>query len=122
VEFAVIAPVIVLVIMGIIEFARGLMAVHLLNNAAHAGCRLGILQGKTNNDINSCVVTALTNAGINGEAASVLVNDAAGDAANAASGDEITVTVTVPVSLITWVPTTKFMAGNLSGQYTMRRQ
>jgi hypothetical protein len=101
---------------------RGFMSIHLLNNAAQAGCRIGILQGKSSSDISSTTIAALTATGIQGETATVRVNDGTTDAANAVTGDEITVKVTVPVSTITWIPVPKYLTGNLGGQYTLRRQ
>jgi Flp pilus assembly protein TadG len=122
VEFAVVAPFVILIILGIIEVGRGLMVIHLLNNAAMAGCRAGIIEGQTTANIQSVVVSALTATAINGETATVQVNDGNTDAANASVGDEITVTVRVPVSSISWVPGAQFLSGNLQGQYTMRRE
>ena len=122
VEMAVIAPLVFLIILGIIEIGRGMMVMHLLNNAAQAGCRVGIIEGKSSAAIKTVVINALTPAGVNGETATVEVNDGSADASTAAAGDEITVIVRVPVSSISWVPVPKFLSGTLQGQYTMRRE
>jgi Flp pilus assembly protein TadG len=122
VEFAVIAPLLFLVFLGIIEVGRGLLVIHLLNNASEAGCRVGIVEGQNTANIKSAVVTALTNAGISGDSVSVLINDGSSDASTAVAGDEITVISKVPVSSISWVPVPKFLSGSLQGQYTMRRE
>jgi Flp pilus assembly protein TadG len=122
VEFAVVCPAVFFIILGIIEVGRGLMVIHLLNNASQAGCRVGIIPGKTTDDITTAVTTALTSAGVNGEAVTVEVNDNAANASTANSGDEITVKATVPVSSITWVPITRWLHGTLQGSYTMRRE
>jgi Flp pilus assembly protein TadG len=122
VEFAVVAPFLFLIILGILEVGRGLMVIHLLNNAAEAGCRTGIIEGKTTANIKSVVNTALSNAGVNGDSVIVTVNDGSSDASAAAAGDEITVVVQVPIASITWVPGTTWLKGTLQGQYTMRRE
>jgi hypothetical protein len=40
----------------------------------------------------------------------------------AASGAEITVIVTIPMSTVSWLPFTRYVVSNLSGQYTLRRE
>jgi Flp pilus assembly protein TadG len=122
VEVAVVAPIVFAIILGIIELGRGLMVIHMLNNAAQAGARTGIIEGKSTANIKSVVVSALTGSGISGETATVQVNDGTTDASAAGAGDEITVLVKVPISSISWVPVPKFLSGSLQGQYTMRRE
>lgn len=122
VELAVVAPIVFLIILGIIEVGRGLMVVHLLNDAAQAGCRQGIIEGKSTSDIKTKVVDALNRAGVSGETATVQVNDGSADASTAVVGDEITVIVQVPISKVSWVPVPRFLTGTLQGQYTMRRE
>jgi Flp pilus assembly protein TadG len=122
VELAVVAPFLFLVILGIFEIGRGLMVIHLLNNAALAGCRTGIIEGKTTDNIKTVVINSLKPTGISAETTTVQVNDGSSDASSAKVGDEITVTVKVPISSVSWVPVTQFISGSLQGQYTMRRE
>jgi Flp pilus assembly protein TadG len=122
VEMAFIAPVVFLLILGIVEIGRGIMVVHLLNNAAELGCRTGIVEGTSTANIQSTVTSELKSAGISGETVTVKVNDASADASTAGAGDEITVVVTVPTSSISWVGINRFLSGSLQGQYTMRRE
>jgi Flp pilus assembly protein TadG len=122
VELAAVAPFVFFIILGIIEIGRGLMVIHLLNNAAQAGCRAGILEGQSTAKIKAVVVSTLTATGVNGENATVKVNDASADASTAVEGDEITVVVKVPVDSISWVPIARFRKSWFQGQYTMRRE
>jgi Flp pilus assembly protein TadG len=122
VEFAVVAPVLFLLVLAIFEFGRGIMVIHLLTNAARQGCRVGVIEGKSTSDITTVVNASLSSCGISGDTATILVNDGSADASTAQAGDEITVKVTVPYSKVTWVPVAKFLTGNLSGQYTLRRE
>lgn len=122
VEFAIIAPVFVLFVLGVIEIGRGLMVVSLLNNSARAGCRVGVLDGSSDTDIGSAVATALQGQNITGTTVTVQVNGTTADASTATSGDRITVFVSVPITSVTWVPGTRFLTGNLSGQCTLRRE
>ncbi|HEV3443576.1 MAG TPA: TadE family protein, partial [Gemmataceae bacterium] len=41
VEFAFVAPIFFLMLLGLIELSRGLMVKHMLLNAARQGCRIG---------------------------------------------------------------------------------
>jgi Flp pilus assembly protein TadG len=110
------------VVLGVIEVGRGLMAIHLLNNAARAGCRVGVIEGKATSDITTAVNNLLSAQGVNGDGVTVQVNDGSADASTAQAGDEITVVVSIPVSKVSWVPGTSYLQGSLSGQYTLRRE
>jgi Flp pilus assembly protein TadG len=133
VEFALLVPVLFLLVFTFIEIGRGIMVTHLLTNAARIGARSGIIQGVSTAQITTTVNSYLTANGISGDSATVQVNDGSSDASTAKSGDEITVTVTVPVSQVSWVPvswvpslntgTTGYLNGaTLSGQFTLRRE
>ncbi len=122
VELAVVIPVFFLFVFGLIEIARGMMTTHLLANAARAGCRQGILQNKSTSNITSTVDSLLSAQGIRGASTTVKVNGAVADASTAKSNDDITVVVSVPVANITWVPVSRFLTGNITGQYTLRRE
>ncbi|MCI0461997.1 MAG: pilus assembly protein [Gemmataceae bacterium] len=122
VEFALVAPVFVLFVLGVIEIGRGLMVVSLLNNSARAGCRVGILDGSSDTDISSAVTSALQGQNVTGITVTVHVNGTPANASTAVSGDRITVFVSVPITNVTWVPGSRFFTGNLSGQCTLRRE
>jgi Flp pilus assembly protein TadG len=123
VEFAVIAPIMMTMILGIIEFGRAMMVLETLNNAARSGARAGALAGDANTDISSAVTTALTNSGINNPSVAITVNGQAVDASTAVSGDSIGVSVSVPYSQVSWLPGTLFLNGaTLTGNVVMRRE
>jgi len=122
VEFAFVAPIFFLMLLGLIELSRGLMVKHMLLNAARQGCRIGVLEGKGNSDINTAVTAALAPIGITSDTVVVEVNDGIGDALTASADSEVTVIVSVPVSAVTWVPGGKYLSGTLSGQFTMRKE
>jgi Flp pilus assembly protein TadG len=138
VEFALVAPIYFVLVLGTIEFGRCLMVTELLTEAARKGCRKGILEGTSTQQIKDTATNFLSTVGISGETAQVTINDGAGnvtEAQNIPSYTEITVTVQVPVSNVTWMPTAGMAitipgvgpvkigpTGNLSGQFTMRRE
>jgi len=133
VEFAILVPVLLLLVFAFIDFGRGIMVTHLLTNAARIGARAGVLQGTSTSQITTAVTTYLSANGIQGDSITVQVNDGSTDASTAKSGDEITVIVSVPVSQVSWIPggwapnlnagTTGYLAGStLTGQFTLRRE
>ena len=87
VEFAITAPVFFVMVLGIVEIGRALMVTHLLNNAARRGCRIGIIPGASTDAIKTNVYSTLTNMGVNGDTATVLINEGNTDASGAQSGD-----------------------------------
>jgi Flp pilus assembly protein TadG len=124
-EFALVGPLFFMIVLGIIEFGRTFMVMELLNEAARRGCRQAIIEGTTSAQIKQAATSFLNNVGINGDTAGVIVNDAPVDsveAQNMPAYTELTVSVTVPVNSVTWVPNGLFPWGNLNGQFTMRRE
>jgi Flp pilus assembly protein TadG len=124
VEFAVVAPVFFLMVLGIMEIGRACMVTELLTESARRGCRAGVIEGTSSSTIQQAATNYLTNLGINGESASVYVNDVPAGSTSVQTMPaytEITVVVTVPVANVAWTPLW-FVPGSLSGQYTMRRE
>lgn len=124
VEFAFVAPVFFLLVLGIVEIGRACMVTELLTEAARRACRKGVLEGTSSDTIQQTASDYLTGVGINGESANVYVNDAPAGSTNVSAMPaytEITVVVTVPIANVTWTPIW-FVPGSLSGQYTMRRE
>ena len=120
VEFAVVVPVFFLLVFGIVEVARGFMTTHLLTNAARAGCRLGILNGKSTDEIKAAVNNVLTSNNISAADATVTiqVNDKTVDAATAVQNDKISVKVSIPVAKVAWI-TPLFLPGSTIESETM---
>jgi Flp pilus assembly protein TadG len=124
VEFAFVAPIFFLIVLGLVEFGRACMVNELLTEAARQGCRVGVVEGTSSATIKQAATDYLTGVGINGETADIVINDQAAnsiEAANMPAYTEITVQVSVPASAVTWTPTW-FVSGNISAQYTMRRE
>jgi Flp pilus assembly protein TadG len=122
VEFAFVAPILFAILLGMIELSRGLMVQHLITKAARQGCRLAVIEGKSNADVKAAVTNALASVGISSETITVQINDVTADASTANAGDEVTVIVSVPANSVSWVPFPNFLSGNLSGRYTLRRE
>jgi Flp pilus assembly protein TadG len=121
-EFAVVAPVLFTIVLGIIELGRAIMVIHTLTNAARVGARIGAIEGTSTSTITGAVTANLAANGISSDTVTVQVNDGSSDASTAQAGDEITVKVTVPTTSVSWLPGVKYLSGTLSGQYTLRRE
>ncbi len=126
VEMAVILPVLLVIIMGIIEFGRAMMVANLLTTAAREGAREAALPDRNNTEIIAVVVNRLTSSSIpiSSNDVTVEVNSVVTNASNAISGDTLTVTVTTTYGAVTWLPTSIFISptNRLQGKAVMRRE
>jgi Flp pilus assembly protein TadG len=114
-EFALLAPVVSWLIIGMLEMSRGMMVKVTLNNAARKGCRTGVYQGKCNADITTDIKDIMSDNGYNATkfnpntigSITITVTDPSGnsvtDVLTAPSGSKILVTVAIPVSSTMWV-------------------
>src|SRR3954463_11222957 len=100
VEFAIVAPLLVILVLGLIEFGRVLMVQQVLTNAAREGCRTAVLEGSTTSDVNTTVSNYLTASGISGAPAPTV----SPDPSTAAPGSSVTVTVSVAFNNVSWLP------------------
>lgn len=105
VEFAVVAPVFFVLVLGMIEFGQAMMAQSVLTNAAQLGARAGALNGATSTDVTSAVNAYLSNAGLSGATSTTTPNPPSG----AKPGTDIKVTVTIPYTSVSLLPTPSFL-------------
>lgn len=120
VEFALIAPLFLSIIAGIIELGRAIEVVQLLTNASREGARVGSFDStKQSSTITTAVNAYLSNVGISGATTTVSPNPPSA----ASNGQSITVTVSIPFSKVTWLPTPFFLGGqSLQATSVMCRQ
>ena len=125
VEFAVVAPLLFSVVLAIMEFGRGMMVAENLSGAARVGCRAASLSGATTQSATTVLNNDLKLMGISGTTVTMSVNGNSTDVGNAISGDIIAVTITVPYSAISWLPTASssyLQNVTLSGKASMVRE
>ena len=119
VEFAIVAPVFFLLVFGMIEYGRMVMVQQVLTNASREGARRAVLDGVADADVISTVDTYLTNASISG--ATTTVTTTAPVPPDVA--ESRTVTVTVPFTQVSWLPSPMFLGSTtLRASSTMRRE
>jgi len=128
VEFAIVAPIFFLMILGMLELGRAVMVQQVITNASREGARIAVLDGAqvTGTDadpgVTDSVQRYLQNANIDPDSATITINPASpGDAGY---GDPVTVTVDIPFSEVSWLPVPRYLVGNktLSAATVMRRE
>jgi Flp pilus assembly protein TadG len=112
-----------IIILGMIELARGYMVEHLLGNGARIGARQGIISGATTSGVKTAVKSYLTESGITGVTVTIEVNgDSSTDLSEAEEDDLVTVSVSAPVNQNTWVPSPSYLFGNQTAQFSLRHE
>jgi Flp pilus assembly protein TadG len=124
-EFAVLAPILAILILGMFELARGIMIKQMLNDAARRACRVAIQPQKANSDVTSEVNNILSDNGIPaGDATiTVQVNGATANCNTAKQNDRVSVKVSIPTSDTFWISAHWLSSSSImSDSVTMLRQ
>ena len=117
VEFAIVAPLFFMLVVGCIEFGRALMVQQVLTNASRVGARQAITLSGTQSEVISSTTDYAAGASVPGITVNVSPNPSVAEA-----GDMITVDVSVPFSNISLMPPW-FMSGTtLSASSVMRKE
>lgn len=118
VEFAIVAPIFFLLVMGIIEVGRALMVQQVLINASRVGARRAVMLSSSAEAAIDATTDYANGVGIAGVEVEVSPDPAA-----AATGDAVTVEVTINYSEVTWLPSPWFMGGKvLTASSVMRKE
>ena len=99
VEFALVLPLLLMFLFGIMEFGRIMMVNHTLNNAARAGARIAVLPGSDNDRVLSAINSELSSCGLTLDE---YVLDPS-DVSTAERDDPITVTIKIDYESIGFV-------------------
>jgi Flp pilus assembly protein TadG len=122
-EFAIVFPVFILFIFGLIDVGRRLMVSNLVFNAARASCRVGTLPGNSNTQVQNVVDNFLQPLALSGYTTTIRVNGSTTmDVSAANTKDAISVTVSVPASSVSWLPTMYFTDIPITGQFTLSHE
>lgn len=118
-EFAVVAPVLFLMVFGMIEFGRMVMVQQVITNGSREGARIAVLDGTTTSDVTSAVQNYLSGASINGANVTVTPDPPS----SAGYGAPVTVVVSVSFDQVSWLPSPMFLGGQqLTATTVMRRE
>ncbi|HEX6960517.1 MAG TPA: TadE/TadG family type IV pilus assembly protein [Lacipirellula sp.] len=118
VEFAIVAPVFFLLIIGIVEIGRAMMVQQVLINASRVGARRAITLSSTEQAVIDAVEEYAAGVGVDGVTVAVSPNPA-----TAAAGASITVDVEIGYNQVSWLPAPWFMGGKqLAATSVMRKE
>ena len=118
VEFAVILPVFILLIFGMMEYGRMIMVQQMIVNAAREGARHATLDGATSTSVIARTNAYLDNAGVTN--ASIVVTP---NPDTAVSGTPISVDVSIAYTEVSWVPSPMYLGNtNLQTSSVMLRE
>lgn len=111
VEMAVVAPIFIALVMGQIEMSRLGMVAQLLTTAAREGCRVAVVPGSTQTDVQNRVQAVLSGSGIPvGTVTPTCPSPYSCDTAPA--GWPITVSLSVPYRQVSWLGTPFYLGNN----------
>ena len=128
---ALVLPVFMMIVMGIIEFGRGMMVGQLVTNSARHGARLAAVDGSTNNDVEDAVEQFLIDSvGVAPGDATITIEvepgagnpDPLDNLSVALPKDLVTVIVDVPYDKVGYVAGEWLAGKNLRGRCTMRHE
>lgn len=131
VELALVLPVFFAVIFGIIEFGRAMMVSQMVTNSAREGVRLAIVDGTTNNDVETTIRDFLEGAaGVTPADVTVTIEvtpaqgntDPLNQLINAAPRDLVSVRVEVPFNRVSYIQGHFLQGKTLRGVASMRHE
>lgn len=100
VEMALVAPIALALIFGIMQVGYAFMVQQMLQDSARKGCRAAILPSSSNASVTTAVNNVLAPMNLTGATTTVTVNGTVADVSTASYGDQVSVTVTIPFSNI----------------------
>ena len=121
IEIALLLPLIILILFGVIEYGWMFLKAEQLNAAARHGVRVGVVEAATNAEVNAAVDQLMLDAGL--AASGYVITLAPTDVSLVPAGDSFTVTVTVPYANITLTNLPILpMPTSLKGSTTMAKE
>ncbi len=118
VEFAIVAPVFFMLVLGMVEVGRAMMVQQVLINASRVGARQAVTLASTSSSTITTATDYATNVGVPGITVAVTP-----DPGTAAAGTELTVTSSVGFESVSWLPAPWFMGGKtLTSSSVMRKE
>jgi Flp pilus assembly protein TadG len=111
---AIILPVFLMMVLGLIEASRLGMAAQVISGAAREGCRVASLPGNDSTAVQSAVTSALAGSGISATP-TISCSDGTSSVSSTtpAGGTAITVRISVPYSQIAWFAPVQYF-GNMT--------
>jgi Flp pilus assembly protein TadG len=119
VEFAILLPLLLAVVLGLVEFGRAMMVQQTLVATSREACRVAVLAGTSKTDVIDRATASLGAAGIS----TFTISMNPDPPSSAAEGTAVTVTIQVSFDNVTWLPVPIYLGGKtLSAAAVMRRE
>ncbi len=130
VEMAVCFPIFMLILLGIMEFGRALMVSQLLASASREGCRIAVIDGATNSDVEAKIKTHVTSmvgcqdadVTVDIVVTSVQTDTEVASLADVDQRDLIEIDVTIPFNAISYTGGRFLNGQTIRGQCAMRKE
>jgi Flp pilus assembly protein TadG len=125
VEFAIILPIFLMLVLGIIEFGRAMSVGQMVANASREACRQAILDNSSTTAIETYVDAFLSDSlGVTATDVTVTsyVNDVVADVSTADQSDKIRIRVSVPFNRVSLTQADYLSGKSLVGDTTMRHE
>ncbi len=118
VEFAIVAPIFFMLVIGMVEVGRAIMVQQVLINASRVGARRATMLSSSDSAVTSAVSEYTAGVGV-----PTVTTTVSPDAGTAAAGTAITVTTSVSFGNVSWLPAPWFMGGKtLTSSAVMRKE
>lgn len=120
VEFALVVPIFILLLFGMIEFGRMIMVQQVIVNASREGARQAVVEGATVEQVKDVVENYMSASHVPVDRDDIEVSS---DPETAKSGDPITIQIWVPYENVSWLPGAVFLGEKqLSASSVMRKE
>ena len=120
VEAAILFPLLLVLMFGLIEYSWAFLKVQQLSGAARQGARIGITQPAVNGDVSTAIDTLMAKAGLASSGYSVTITPA--DVSTALPGTSLTVEVTLTYANVALTGFPLPLPTTLSGNITMIKE
>ncbi len=124
-EAAIMLPIFLLMLVGILEFGRAVMMHQIITNACREACRKAIIHGAQDGIVTQTVHDYLDSAAISSNGRVVEIRDSAGNATplnQIQSHEDVTIFVQIPYDENTWGLTTWLVGKQIQSEVSMRRE
>ncbi len=124
-EAAIMMPIFLLLLVGILEFGRAVMMHQIITNACREACRQAIIHGAQDANVTQKVSEYLDSATISPNGRVIEIRDSSGTATplhQIPSHDDVTIFVQIPYAENTWGLTTWLMGKQIQSEVSMRRE
>ena len=131
VEMALVLPLFVTVVLGIVEFGRAMMVAQMCTNASREGARMAVLDASTNSEVRDAVKEFMSaSSGVDSSYVTVAINiepapgnpSPGGDLTKAGPRDLVRVRVSVPFDRVAYVSGEWLAGRNLTAETAMRHE